>query len=584
MTTNIPRTGSVQLILLIIIVIGMIVYAISTETERALTEEVRQKLVTVASVTASQIDVNALSSLQPGDENSTRFTTIRDQLHKIKQLSKDIKYIYTMRKAGDNIAFIVDGDYGIESDSPAIGERYPDAEPELFQGFTAPIADQTFTTDKWGTVISGFSPIRDQNNTTVGIVGVDMDSTVITDELIFLKTILFLVGLLAALGASVGVVIIDRRRQKDELKLIESEEKYRFLFERAGDAIFFLEAKGERTGAITAANEAASIMHGYSTQELCSMNIEELQPEQDRKIVHQLLFEVRSGQWIRKELNHKKKDGTVFPVETSAGMLDLGVNIAILIMNRDITDRRRTSKALEQASKKLNLLNAVTFNDIQNVIFSLQGYLELEKSYVTDKTSGEFLEKEEELVRKISRQLDFSKNYQDLGTKPPRWQNVNQVFIMAISHLDFTSISRTIHLDNLEIFVDPLFEQVFLSLASNIICHSGNATSLLLEFREKDDGLVIIFEDDGEGIADNLKEKIFKRGFGTQKGMGLFLVREILGITGVTIRETGAQGEGIRFEISVPYGAYSPTLPLWLQIINEPIHYLDRFFSRISSG
>ncbi len=556
MTVKILHTGSVQLILLIILVIAAVVYTISTETEKGFTEEVRQKLVAVAGISSSQIDGSALASLRPGDEDSPVFIKIRDQLHEIKQYSEDIRYIYTMRMTGDQVAFIVDGDYGIESDSPGIGTIYPKAEPELYQGFKAPIADHSFTTDQWGTVMSGFSPIRDQNGTVIGIIGVDMISTVITDKIRYINTILFLVGILAVIAASFGILIIERRRERDEQKLIESEKKYRFLFERAGDAIFLLEAKGPKTGAIIAANDAAIQMHGYTAEELCSMKIDDLQPESDRRIARELIFEVRSGKWIRQELNHQKKDGTIFPVEASAGILDLGLNVAILVMNRDITDRKRTSVALEQASKKLNLLNAVTINDIQNVIFSLQGYLELEKSLVTDKTAGDFLGKEEELVRKISKHLDFAKNYQDLGTKPPKWQNVNQAFILGISHLDFTSISRTVHLDDLEVFVDPLFEQVFFSLSANILSHGKKATQLILEFRETNQGLVILFEDDGVGIAEDLKEKIFERGFGSQKGMSLFLVREILGITGITIRETGILGEGARFEISVPQGAY----------------------------
>ena len=59
-----------------------------------------------------------------------------------------------------------------------------------------------------------------------------------------------------------------------------------------------------------------------------------------------------------------------------------------------------------------------------------------------------------------------------------------------------------------------------------------------------------------QGIAAEEKEKIFERGFGKNTGFGLFLVREILSISGITIRETGTEGEGARFEISVPKGSY----------------------------
>ena len=68
--------------------------------------------------------------------------------------------------------------------------------------------------------------------------------------------------------------------------------------------------------------------------------------------------------------------------------------------------------------------------------------------------------------------------------------------------------------------------------------------------------LVITWEDNGMGIAEDDKEKIFRRGYGKNTGMGLFLVREILSLTGISIRETGVAGSGARFEIVVPEGKY----------------------------
>jgi signal transduction histidine kinase len=54
----------------------------------------------------------------------------------------------------------------------------------------------------------------------------------------------------------------------------------------------------------------------------------------------------------------------------------------------------------------------------------------------------------------------------------------------------------------------------------------------------------------------DLKEKIFDKGYGKHTGFGLFLAREILAITGITIHETGLYGKGARFEIKVPKGKY----------------------------
>jgi signal transduction histidine kinase len=74
--------------------------------------------------------------------------------------------------------------------------------------------------------------------------------------------------------------------------------------------------------------------------------------------------------------------------------------------------------------------------------------------------------------------------------------------------------------------------------------------------QETSDGLTILYEDNGVGIPPENKEKIFIRGFGKHTGLGLFLIREILSITGITIAETGDYGKGARFEIRVPKGGY----------------------------
>ncbi len=71
------------------------------------------------------------------------------------------------------------------------------------------------------------------------------------------------------------------------------------------------------------------------------------------------------------------------------------------------------------------------------------------------------------------------------------------------------------------------------------------------------DGVTIYFEDDGVGIPQDKKEKIFLRSEGTRASRGsLVFVREILDITGITIVETGVPGKGARFEITVPNGAW----------------------------
>jgi signal transduction histidine kinase len=86
-------------------------------------------------------------------------------------------------------------------------------------------------------------------------------------------------------------------------------------------------------------------------------------------------------------------------------------------------------------------------------------------------------------------------------------------------------------------------------------------TTISITSRTEKMGLVLVFEDDGAGVADRDKAIIFDRGFGKNTGLGLYLSREILGITGITITETGVFGEGARFEMTIPAGGFRFTKP-----------------------
>jgi signal transduction histidine kinase len=107
-----------------------------------------------------------------------------------------------------------------------------------------------------------------------------------------------------------------------------------------------------------------------------------------------------------------------------------------------------------------------------------------------------------------------------------------------------------------EVFADPLIGKVFYNPMDNAVRYGGKITTIRFSALESGDDHLIVCEDDGEGVAADLKEKIFERGYGKNTGLGLALSREILDITGITITETGETGKGAEFEIVVPEGAW----------------------------
>ena len=224
-------------------------------------------------------------------------------------------------------------------------------------------------------------------------------------------------------------------------------------------------------------------------------------------------------------------------------------------LEQQVEELRINQQVLSQARNKLNILNTVTFQDIQNALFSMHGYLLMEEAQ-DNPDPEKIFSRQKTGIERISSALRFADKFQNLGLNPPEWQKVSQSFLYAISHLDLSSLSRDLQVDSLEIFADPLLESVFFILTENVIRHGKTANAITVHFEERPAGLTLFFEDNGSGVPNDLKEKIFDLSYETDKDRGLFLVREILSVTGITISENGEWGKGARFEILIPDGAW----------------------------
>ena len=126
--------------------------------------------------------------------------------------------------------------------------------------------------------------------------------------------------------------------------------------------------------------------------------------------------------------------------------------------------------------------------------------------------------------------------------------------LFGMSQLSNGEIQPSLETGDLEIFADPLLEKVCQRLFENSVKHGGNVTRIQVWHTIIPDRATIVFEDDGIGILQELKEQIFLRDEGTGRASmrSLIFVREILDITGITILENGEPGKGARFEMTVP--------------------------------
>lgn len=220
---------------------------------------------------------------------------------------------------------------------------------------------------------------------------------------------------------------------------------------------------------------------------------------------------------------------------------------------RDLSHKIQLAVRRHQEKQNLDLFLEVLRHDLLNKVAAVSGYAELVKANSTDEKNLKFLVKQQLLLVSIREQINFTRDYQNLGTEKPRWQVLNQAIRNALALLPPDTILPELDgTDDIEIFADPLLVKVFYNLMDNSLRHGRNVGLIRISCREQQGGLLIQYEDDGVGIARRDKETVFLKGKGKNTGLGLFLIREILQMTGIAIHETGTPGKGARFEMLVP--------------------------------
>lgn len=348
-------------------------------------------------------------------------------------------------------------------------------------------------------------------------------------------------------------------RKQAEDALIESEQKFRDIFNNTSDAIHIHEIKDDGTlGRFTEINDVTSRILGYTKDELLTMSPSDITTVYHSPPLEKILETQRTTGTARFETEYRRKDGSIVPVEVNTHVVTIQGTRVMLGVVRDITERKFAEKALQQANRKLNLLSSITRHDINNQIQVLIFLLDFAKDAINDTTKQlEIIEKEKGIVDNIYHQISFTKDYEDLGIVAPNWQKVAPIIKNCSILLNPEIVQIIFEESNLEVFADPLLQKVFYNLFDNALRYGGEKmTSIRVSSHEENDSLIIVVEDDGEGVSIEDKEKLFSKGFGKHTGLGLFLSREILSITGITITENGVPGIGARFDILVPHGEY----------------------------
>jgi PAS domain S-box-containing protein len=366
-----------------------------------------------------------------------------------------------------------------------------------------------------------------------------------TDQIIWL-----LEELSRDISLALQTIDLKAERITAEKELKKSELRYRRLFETAQDAILILDGD---TGEIIDANPFILKLLGYPIEYFVGRHLWELGFLKDKTFAQTAFTKLKTEGYIRYEdLPLETQQGKKVSVEFVSNVYLVGNKRIIQCNIRDITDRIRADKALALASRKLNLMSGITRHDIMNQLMVLSGSLELSLGNVTDPEGITHINRAMKAAGTIQHQIAFTREYEELGVKTPVWQRLSDVVRSAASQLGIKTITIEIPDERIELYADPLLIKVFNNLFENTRQYGGEVTRITISNHPDGAGLIVTVTDNGIGISQDDKKRLFERGFGKNTGLGLFLSREILSITGITINETGTPGKGAQFEIAVP--------------------------------
>jgi len=310
-------------------------------------------------------------------------------------------------------------------------------------------------------------------------------------------------------------------------------------------------------GRIVTANAAAAEIFGVAEQDLPGQPVGRLIPDPAYALIRTAI--TQKGRFSDLEATPDGREGSVASIAGALVRNPDGEPAGFVLIIRDITERKAAEAALRTANQKISLLSRVTGHDIGNDVTGLAWYLTLLQEDRMHPDSDVYLSRSIGLVDDIKKNLQFSREYQMIGVYQPVWQPLEPMIAHAVGDIPHPDVEIAARIVPVEIYADPLSPKVMHNLLENALRHGGGVTWIRITTDERVDGtLVVAFEDDGAGVRDEEKEKIFSYGYGKNTGFGLAFARNILSVTDIGIRETGTAGRGARFEILVPPRAWRP--------------------------
>ncbi len=356
--------------------------------------------------------------------------------------------------------------------------------------------------------------------------------------------------------------------------VIAEQNRYRILFESADDAIFILEGEGEAAGRIIAANQSAATMHGYTVDELCALSMQDIDTLASAAQAPARIRDILAGGRLEGLVEHRKKDGTVFPVEVRAGLLEIEGRKYILAFDRDVTARNQTEAAL-QRSRQLAMVGQMAAglaHEIKNPLAGIKVSMEVlldelplspEDKAIFTRTIGE-VQRIESLLKNL---LNYARAPRPVFSRidlNQQLENALRNTALLLNSPEYAATSRKgLQLArNLDpglpmILADPgQMQQVILNLLLNAMEATPAGGTITVSTKPGRGGTVeVVIGDTGKGMSEEACGKVFQPFYTTKpkgSGLGLAITRRLVEQHHGEIEIVSVVGQGTTVTITLP--------------------------------
>jgi len=414
--------------------------------------------------------------------------------------------------------------------------------------------------------------------------------TPLREEITDLSLFLFSITIITCSNALESFELYRQIRERNEMlkenilklessqkKLKESEEKYRALFDQAGNSIILYDMETRKAVEF---NDNALELLGFTRQEFKKLKIEDYEVDKTvKEIQHRITKFCIKGSYSY-ETRYKRKDGRLRDVTVNNKCIHIHGKTYIIALLTDITERKRSEaerKSLElqlvhaQKMESIGTLAGGIAHDFNNILGIILGYAELALLEVPDQEDM-IHQNLQQLINAVDRAKNLVKQiltFSRQGDESPKSIEINpiikEILLMLRSTLPTTiEIKHSIPRESLSIMGSPTqIHQILMNLCTNAAqAMRGKKGVLTIELKKVTSPIDVSYmqltvSDTGEGISPDIQERVFEPYFTTKEssegtGLGLAVVHGIVKRHNGDIAIDSQIGKGTTVKVKIP--------------------------------